>query len=127
MLRIDKANKALVALERKTMRESGYWERRDVQEMICRSPRSFCEELDEDIYIVGSEVQPTDFVQDRIDLLGVDPDPGANLRSGTGVRTCLRFDECSEMRRDRSRQVPQVQSRRLESLAECGDRQHWHR
>src|SRR6266516_2601126 len=58
----------------KTMRESGYWERRDVQEMICRSPRSFCEELGEDIYIVGSEAQPSAFVQDRIDLLGVDPD-----------------------------------------------------
>jgi hypothetical protein len=77
MLRIDKANKTLVALERKTMRESGYWERRDVQEMICRSPHSFCEELGEDICIVGSEVQPTGFVQDRIDLLGVDPDGGA--------------------------------------------------
>jgi hypothetical protein len=74
MLRIDKTNKTLSALERKTMRESGYWERRDIQEMICRSPGSFCEELEEDIYIVGNEVQPTDFVQNRIDLLGVDPD-----------------------------------------------------
>src|ERR1700730_17238769 len=74
MLRIAKTNKTLSALERKTMRESGYWEGRDIQEMICRSPGSFCEELEEDIYIVGNEVQPTDFVQNRIDLLGVDPD-----------------------------------------------------
>ncbi len=38
MMRIDKAKKALIALEGKTMRESGYWERRDIQEMICRTP-----------------------------------------------------------------------------------------
>jgi hypothetical protein len=74
MLRIDRANKKLVALERKTLREGGYWERRDIQEMICRTPNSFCEELGEYIHIVGTEVQPADFVQDRIDLLGVDSD-----------------------------------------------------
>ena len=45
MLRIDKTNRALVALDRKTMRESGYWERRDIQAMICRSPGAFCDEL----------------------------------------------------------------------------------
>jgi hypothetical protein len=77
MLRIDKANKALIALEPKTMREFGYWERRDIQEMICRSPGPFCEELGEEIHIIGSEAHPTDFVQDRIDLLAVDPDGGA--------------------------------------------------
>jgi hypothetical protein len=77
MLRIDKIKKTLVALEPKTMRESGYWERRDIQEMICRSPGSFCQELGEDIHIVGTEIKPTDFVQDRIDLLGIDPDGAA--------------------------------------------------
>src|SRR5262245_28025438 len=35
-------NKALIPLELKTMRASGYWERRDIQEMICRSPSPFC-------------------------------------------------------------------------------------
>ena len=74
MLRIDKNEKTFVALERKTMRESGYWERRDIQEMICRTPDAFCDELEEKFWVVGSEVQPTDFVQDRIDLLAVDPD-----------------------------------------------------
>jgi hypothetical protein len=77
MLRIDKGQKTLIALERKTMRESGYWERRDIQDMICRSPEAFCEELGEYMRIVGSEVEPTDVVQDRIDLLGVDPDGAA--------------------------------------------------
>ncbi|MCB1393112.1 hypothetical protein, partial [Nitrobacter sp.] len=68
------ASKKLLRLEPKTMRESGYWERRDIQNMICRSPDAFCNELGEDIRIVGTEIQPTEFVQDRIDLLGVDPD-----------------------------------------------------
>ena|SRR6185437_6439768 len=77
MLRIDKNNRSLIRLEPKTMKESGYWERRDIQEMICRSPGPFCDELDEYIHVVGSEVQPTDFVQDRIDILGIDPDGAA--------------------------------------------------
>jgi hypothetical protein len=77
MLRIDKAKKALIPLPRKTMRESGYLERRDIQEMICRSPGPFCDEIGELIWFVGSEVQPTDFVQDRIDLLGIDADGAA--------------------------------------------------
>src|SRR5262245_54298167 len=72
MLRIDKANKILIPLERKTMRDSGYWERRDIQEMICHTPGPFFEELGENIHIVGSEVQPTEFVLDRIDVLGID-------------------------------------------------------
>jgi RecB family endonuclease NucS len=77
MLRIDKTNRSLIRLEPKTMKESGYWERRDIQEMICRSPGPFCDELGEYIHIVGSEVQPTDFVQDRIDILGIDSDGAA--------------------------------------------------
>jgi RecB family endonuclease NucS len=77
MLRIDKAKKALITLERKTMREPGYWERPDIQEMICRTPGLFCDEIGESIRFVGSEVQPTDVVQDRIDLLGIDPDGAA--------------------------------------------------
>ena len=74
MLRIDRNQKALITLERKTMRESGYWERRDIQEMICRNPRPFCEEIDEHFLIVGKKVEPTNFLQDRIGLLGIDPD-----------------------------------------------------
>jgi hypothetical protein len=74
MLRIDKANKSLIPLERKTMRESEHWERRDIQEMICRAPGPFCDEIGELIWFVGSEVRPDEVVQDRIDLLGVDTD-----------------------------------------------------
>src|SRR5262245_3260491 len=77
MLRIDKANRLLIPLERKTMRDSGYWERRDIQKMICQTATPFFEELGENIHILGDEVQPTEFVQDRIDILGIDPDGSA--------------------------------------------------
>ncbi|MGY3147743.1 hypothetical protein ACVWYQ_004742 [Bradyrhizobium sp. USDA 3397] len=72
MLRINKTSRKFVSLQQKTMRESGYWERRDLQEMICRSPQEFCDELGEAIHIVGTEVIPDGFVKDRIDLLAVD-------------------------------------------------------
>lgn len=77
MLKIDRNAKSLIPLEPRSMKESGYWERRDIQEMICRSPQQFCDELAETVWIVGAEVEPTDFVQDRIDLLGVDRDGAA--------------------------------------------------
>ena len=38
------------------MRDSGYWERRDIQEMICRTPGPFFEELEE----TCSELIPMD-------------------------------------------------------------------
>lgn len=74
MLRIDRANRTLSSLQTRSLRESGYWERRDIQTMICRSPAAFCDEIGEYIHIVGSETKPTDFVADRIDILGVDLD-----------------------------------------------------
>jgi RecB family endonuclease NucS len=97
MLRIDSTKKTLIALERRTMRESGYWERRDIQEMICRTPGAFCEELGEKLCILGSEVQPSEFVQDRIDLLGVDSD-------GTAVITEIKRDStsCNYYKRSRT-------------------------
>jgi RecB family endonuclease NucS len=71
------------------MRESGYWERRDIQEMISHAPSVFCEELgeQEQFHLIGSEIKPTDFVEDRIDLLAVDPDGGAviiEIRADSG-------------------------------------------
>jgi hypothetical protein len=104
MLRIDTSKKTLIALEPRTMRESGYWERRDIQEMICRPPDVFCGELGENIHILGSEVQPSEVVQDRIDLLGVDPDGAAVIieikrdnvaQSGTRLTTITRRWKCA--------------------------------
>ena len=87
MLLIDKSGKSLSSLERKSMREAGYWERRDIQQMICRSPNAFFGELGESIYLVGSEVEPSEFVQDRIDLLGVDETgAGTDIAKGKDER-----------------------------------------
>jgi hypothetical protein len=72
MLRVDGASKQLVEVKSKTMKEAGYWERRDLQEMICKSPGPFVTELGEYIHLVGSEVVPHNDVADRIDILGVD-------------------------------------------------------
>ena len=76
-MRIDRSGKSFIALEPITMRGAGYWERRDLQEMISRAPGAFCQELGEYIHLVGTEIKPNDFVQDRIDLLGIDPDGAA--------------------------------------------------
>jgi hypothetical protein len=74
MLRIDKASKSFHSLERKTLKDAGYWERRDLQKMIRQAPKEFCRELGEKICFVGEEIAPTDVVSDRVDLLGIDPD-----------------------------------------------------
>ena len=45
----------------------------DIQEMIHRCPDPFFTEMGEPLLLVGQEVRPTDFVEDRIDLLAIDP------------------------------------------------------
>lgn len=54
------------------MTEAGVKERDDIQRMIVRSPEAFFGEMGEELLLLGEEVKPTDFVDDRIDLLAVD-------------------------------------------------------
>jgi hypothetical protein len=72
MLRIDKTKKRLIRLEKPTMTEVGLTERGDLQEMIKNNPDAFFSEMGEKLLLLGDEVKPTDFVQDRIDLLAID-------------------------------------------------------
>jgi hypothetical protein len=74
MLRVDRGNKALDRLQEVRLRDAQILERSDLQQMIRNSPDSFCKELGEVIWFVGEEVAPDESVQDRVDLLGVDPD-----------------------------------------------------
>jgi len=74
MLRIDREKKTFDRLRQISLHDAELLERYDVQKMIRNSPNSFCEELGETIWFVGEEVAPAEFVQDRIDLLGVDRD-----------------------------------------------------
>jgi hypothetical protein len=71
MLRIDKNEKKLVRLAKLRLAEADQWERQ-LQAMICGNPDSFCEEIGENLWIIGQEVRPSDAISDRIDLLAVD-------------------------------------------------------
>lgn len=78
MLKIDRTSKSFSLLERKKLSDVGLLERHDIQAMIRNAPEAFCEEMGKGDYVwfVGEEVVPSETVNDRIDLLGVD-DEGA--------------------------------------------------
>lgn len=72
MLRIDRNNHTLTALETSSLASALIKERYDLQEYICNSPTAFFKEIRQDLFLVGKELQPSHDVQDRIDLLAVD-------------------------------------------------------
>jgi len=72
MLRIDRDAKKFTRLQRPEMSKVGLTERYDLQHMIKNSPDAFFQEMGESLLLIGDEVRPTDFVEDRIDLLAVD-------------------------------------------------------
>jgi hypothetical protein len=71
MLRVDKAGGRLVRLADSLLANSDHWER-DLQAMICTNPDAFCEELNEDLWVIGQEVRPSETISDRIDILAID-------------------------------------------------------
>jgi len=72
MLRIDRNAKKFIQLQKHDMSKAGLTERYDLQQMIKNSPDAFFQEMGENLQLIGEEVRPTDFVEDRIDLLAVD-------------------------------------------------------
>jgi hypothetical protein len=72
MLRFDVDAKKLVMLPKSQLSQLGLQERSDLQKMILQSPTEFFQEIDDDLRLVGEEVRPTEFVDDRIDLLAID-------------------------------------------------------
>jgi len=72
MLRLDKSTGALVRLADSSTQGAGLLERSDIQKMIRQNAGDFFKELGEDLLLIGEEVQPADFVKDRIDLLALD-------------------------------------------------------
>jgi hypothetical protein len=71
MLRIDKNNKKLVRLQKSALADADHWER-DLQAMILAAPDAFCEEIGEELWLIGQEVRPSEAVPDRIDILAID-------------------------------------------------------
>lgn len=72
MLKINRQNQCFSRLEMPTLSDVSITERYDLQEFISNSPAEFFHELGLDLFLVGKEIQPSDNVQDRIDLLAVD-------------------------------------------------------
>lgn len=72
MLKISKDEKTLSRLKTPSLSDAKIKERADLQEFIWKSPKAFCEELGQDLWIIGKEVCPSDAVDDRIDLLAID-------------------------------------------------------
>jgi len=72
MLRVNRAKKELVKLDKRSLPDSGLTEPYDLQQMIRNSPDAFFAEMDETLFLIGEEVRLAEFVEDRIDLLAVD-------------------------------------------------------
>jgi hypothetical protein len=74
MLRIDRSKKELSAMQIRSLSDAGIMERYDLQQIILQNPDVFFAEMKEKLLLVGEEVNPTDVVDNRIDLLAVDKD-----------------------------------------------------
>lgn len=72
MLKIDLSSRGMAQLDEKTMQSEGMKERYDLQDLIVKNPEEFFKELDEELFLIGSEISPTEKVADRIDLLALD-------------------------------------------------------
>ncbi len=86
MLRLDKDGKTLHRLKPKKLSDAGFLERHHVQQMIRNNADDFFAELGEKLLLLGEEVRPAEFVDDRIDLLALDPEGAAviiELKRGT--------------------------------------------
>src|SRR5215813_10636353 len=74
MLRIERSRKGLVRLAEPPLIEASITERYDLQEFIFNSPEHFFAEIGLDLFVLAKELAPSEFVQDRIDLLAIDRD-----------------------------------------------------
>ena len=81
MLRFDREARSLMRLSAKPLSEAGVLERSDLQRMICNAPAQFFAELGEEFLQIGEEIRPSEVVDDRIDVLAIDPTGAAVIRA----------------------------------------------
>ena len=72
MLKIERVRQSLISMESPTLADVSITERYDLQQFICNSSDAFFEEINEKLFLVSEELQPSEKVGDRIDLLAVD-------------------------------------------------------
>lgn len=73
MLRIDRNTGQLSALDSLSMSDADMKERADLQQLIYRNPEQFFQvECNETLFVLNQEVEPSEIVGDRIDLLALD-------------------------------------------------------
>ena len=77
MLRINRDQKTLKSLDKPSLAAASLTDRYDLQEFIWNSPEAFFSEIGQELFLVGKELQPSDDVDDRIDLLALDKEGNA--------------------------------------------------
>lgn len=78
MLKVDRTNQTLSRLDEPSLADAQILERADLQEYIYNSSNDFFAEIGERVFVIGKEVTPSQTVQDRMDLLGIDSE-GASV------------------------------------------------
>lgn len=77
MLKVDRNQKTLNQLANPSLTNAMIVERSDLQEFIYNSSDAFFAEIGEQVFLIGKEISPSQTVQDRIDLLGIDEEGAA--------------------------------------------------
>jgi len=72
MLRVDRGAGTLTRLTQSSLVEVGLGERSGLQELVLKNSSAFFQECQETLFVIREEVEPSDQVLSRIDLLAVD-------------------------------------------------------
>jgi len=72
LLKVDRENRHFGRLDPPTLADAGISERADLKKCMSDSGGEFFAEIGEDVFVLGTEVLPSQTVPDRIDPLGID-------------------------------------------------------